>query len=135
MKESGKIEIYKSIGLTSNMSEKAAISFCKKLATEIEVSTWITFKEKLSNEYKAKFRSLVFNLQDTRNAELRLAILSGSIKTCDIPKLNSMQLAPSQLKQMREQRETKYFKEHVCLEEDIETIKVLMKSQTVKNHY
>lgn len=114
------------------MAEKAAIAFCKKLATNIEIGMWISFKEKLSDEYKSKFRSIIFNLQDPRNAELRLAVLIGDIKTSDIPKLNSMQLAPTQLKQMREQREKQFFKEQVCLpEEESENLKKLAKSRKV----
>ncbi len=33
----------------------------------------------LSNDYKAKFRSLIFNLKDPNNPELRARVLRGEI--------------------------------------------------------
>jgi len=120
--------MYKSLGFSSDMSEKTAIILCKRMAAEIEASMWVMFNESWSGEYKNKFRSLIYNLQDPRNNELRLAILAGDIKPSELPKMDSMQLAPNELKQMRDARESKYFKEQVLLEADAASARIITKS-------
>ena len=116
-------------GIEGGISEKEAISLCRKLATEIEVSMWLMHNESLSNDYKNKFRSLCFNLQSAANTELRISILSGNIKASELPKFDSIQLAPAQLKQRREEREQKYFREQVLLEADMSQIVLIGKSR------
>lgn len=101
---------------------------CRHMGTEIEASMWVLYRESLNAEYKTKFRTLIYNLQDPRNTELRLALLCGAIKPSDLPKRDSMQLAPTELKKVREDRESKYFKEQVLLEGDLSTAKIITKS-------
>lgn len=119
--------MYKSRGISKEMPEKDGVNLCKRIATEIETNMWITYEEKLNSQYKDKFRTLFYNLQDTKNTELRLAILSGQIKPNDLLRLDSHDLAPSNLKQQREKQEEKYFKGHI-LESDPMAGKIVAKS-------
>lgn len=130
--------MYKNLGYSKEMSEKSAVEHCRRMGNEIEINMWILMNETLNQEYKHKFRTLVYNLQDPKNTELRFALLTGDIKPSELPKLDSIQLAPSRLKRDREMREEKYFKEQILIKEDNFEGKILVKTskgETIINAY
>eukprot|EP00826_Nyctotherus_ovalis_P031086 TRINITY_DN2481_c0_g4_i6.p1 TRINITY_DN2481_c0_g4~~TRINITY_DN2481_c0_g4_i6.p1 ORF type:complete len:208 (+),score=76.88 TRINITY_DN2481_c0_g4_i6:76-699(+) len=98
------------------------------MGNEIEINMWILMNETLNQEYKHKFRTLLYNLQDPKNTELRFALLTGDIKPSELPKLDSIQLAPSRLKRDREIREEKHFKEQILIRDDVLEGKILVKT-------
>ena len=111
------------------MTEKEAIAKCRDMANEIEINMWILMDEKFEDEYKSKFRSIAYNMNDPKNGELRFALLTEDIKASKLPTLDSKQLAPTELKKIREAREEKHFKEQVLLPGDGKVRKILVKSK------
>ncbi|XP_066122661.1 SPOC domain-containing protein 1 [Saccopteryx bilineata] len=55
--------------------------------------------------YKAKYRSLLFNLRDPRNPDLFLKVIHGDIAPHGLVRMNSFQLAPQELARWRDQEE------------------------------
>ncbi|XP_006158185.1 SPOC domain-containing protein 1 [Tupaia chinensis] len=53
--------------------------------------------------YKAKYRSLLFNLRDPRNPDLFLKVLHGDVTPHDLVRMPSTQLAPQELARWRDQ--------------------------------
>jgi len=111
------------------MTEEEAIAKSRNMANEIEINMWVLMNEKFEDEYKSKFRSIAYNMNDPKNSELRFALLTEDIKASQLPKLDSKQLAPTELKKVREAREQKHFKEQVLLPGDGKLRKILVKSK------
>ncbi len=63
-----------------------------------------------------------------------MAIISGDIIPANLPTLGPMDLASSQLKKMREQREQKYMKEQVLLEGELNSGMVIAKTHKGFNY-
>jgi hypothetical protein len=59
----------------------------------------------VSKDYKAKFRSLHFNLKDANNPELRARVLRGELAPAVLVTLSSAELANKQLSEWRKKRE------------------------------
>ncbi|KAF6345703.1 SPOC domain containing 1 [Rhinolophus ferrumequinum] len=55
--------------------------------------------------YKAKYRSLLFNLRDPRNPDLFVKVVHGDITPHGLVRMNSIQLAPQELARWRDQEE------------------------------
>uniref|UniRef100_G3SS78 SPOC domain-containing protein 1 n=1 Tax=Loxodonta africana TaxID=9785 RepID=G3SS78_LOXAF len=55
--------------------------------------------------YKAKYRSLVFNLRDPRNPDLFLKVVRGDVTPHGLVRMSSIQLAPQELARWRDQKE------------------------------
>ncbi|XP_016074711.1 PREDICTED: SPOC domain-containing protein 1 [Miniopterus natalensis] len=55
--------------------------------------------------YKAKYRSLLFNLRDPRNPDLFLKVVHGDVTPHGLVRMNSIQLAPQELARWRDQEE------------------------------
>ena len=53
------------------------------------------------NEYKAKFRSLAFNLGDKKNPELRDRVMWGDLKCYDLVRMDAKQMASQEKQQER----------------------------------
>ena len=79
-------------------------SSMEELAVEVESALYEHFGGKVDKEYKAKFRSLSFNLSDTKNLELRNDVLSGAITVGRLITMSAEELASSSLKELRKQR-------------------------------
>ncbi|XP_006895055.1 PREDICTED: SPOC domain-containing protein 1 [Elephantulus edwardii] len=58
-----------------------------------------------SCRYKAKYRSLVFNLRDPRNPDLVLKVVRGDLTPHSLVRMSSIQLAPQELARWRAQEE------------------------------
>ncbi|XP_077006621.1 SPOC domain-containing protein 1-like isoform X2 [Tamandua tetradactyla] len=55
--------------------------------------------------YKAKYRSLVFNLRNPRNPDLFLQVVRGDVTPYSLVRMSSIQLAPQELARWRDQEE------------------------------
>ncbi|KAF5829228.1 transcription factor S-II, central domain-containing protein, partial [Dunaliella salina] len=64
----------------------------------------------LSKEYKTKFRSLVFNLKDANNPDLRARVLQGELAPDALVLLSTAELASRQLSAWRQQKEEEFAK-------------------------
>ena len=79
---------------------------------------WIQNSESINTSYKNKNKMLYFNLIDAKNSDLRFSLLNGEIKSADLVKMKAEELAPSELKNKRSERQNKYFKEQVLVTDD-----------------
>ncbi|GFH18779.1 transcription elongation factor S-II, partial [Haematococcus lacustris] len=52
----------------------------------------------VNQQYKAKFRSLSFNLKDPKNPDLRARVLEGDIEAQELVEMSAEQLASSEKK-------------------------------------
>eukprot|EP00826_Nyctotherus_ovalis_P018948 TRINITY_DN15767_c0_g1_i10.p3 TRINITY_DN15767_c0_g1~~TRINITY_DN15767_c0_g1_i10.p3 ORF type:complete len:190 (-),score=34.87 TRINITY_DN15767_c0_g1_i10:67-636(-) len=86
------------------------------MAIEIESELWKLFEKSDWEKYKQKSSTIISNLSNPQNFELRSDILKGVIKPSQLPALGPRELASKKLKEDRKQREEKYFKENVLLE-------------------
>ena len=105
--------------------------FCDTLSNEIEYCLFSSNKEIISNIYKRKLFTLITNLQDDRNTELRISILMGDITPMKLVEMNSDELAPSSVKKRRREQQNKYFKEQVYLDGEIKIIAKNHKGDTI----
>jgi hypothetical protein len=71
-------------------------------------------------------------MKNPSNSELRLAIITKDVKAGTLPKLDTLQLAPKELKQMRDEREQKYMKEQVLLQGNHTEGIIIAKTHKVK---
>lgn len=78
----------------------------KELAVSIEEEMFSYFKD-TGTKYKAKYRSLVFNIKDPKNLTLYKKILEKSINAEQLIRLSPEELASQELAQWRE-REAKH---------------------------
>jgi len=53
-------------------------------------------------DYKAQYRSILFNLKDTKNTWLKTNIKSGSITPDTLAKMSSLEMASEEMKKHRE---------------------------------
>lgn len=88
----------------------------KKLADEIEEEIFRIHKA-TNSEYKAKFRTLLFNLKDQKNEQLRLKVASGELKPDLLCQLSPQELANKELSEYRKSRDEKYL-EKVVIKDD-----------------
>ena len=70
---------------------------------------------------------------DFRNPELRFSILNGDLTANELVKLSSEQLAPSRIKNMRTERQNKYFKEQVLMKDEMKIIAKTHKGESFLN--
>ncbi|GFH07213.1 uncharacterized protein HaLaN_01983, partial [Haematococcus lacustris] len=65
----------------------------------------------VNQQYKAKFRSLSFNLKDPKNPDLRARVLEGDIEAQELVEMSAEQLASSEKK-----AEYSQIREHIMAE-------------------
>lgn len=87
-----------------------------KLVGKIEDDMYKSFKD-TSHRYKAKYRTLMFNLKDPRNKVLYKRVLTGDIPPERLIWMTSDELATKELAQWREQ-ETKHMIDMIKKEEE-----------------
>ncbi|XP_060080403.1 uncharacterized protein LOC132559794 [Ylistrum balloti] len=78
----------------------------KSLALSVEGELFKCFKD-TNTKYKAKYRSLIFNLKDSKNQGLFRKVLSGTIKPHKLVRMTAEELASRELAMWREY-ETKH---------------------------
>ncbi|KAJ8322134.1 hypothetical protein KUTeg_000605 [Tegillarca granosa] len=74
----------------------------KKIALSIEEELFKLFKE-TGHKYKSRYRSLIFNIKDTKNKGLFRKILKRNIKPFDLVRMNPEELASKELARWREE--------------------------------
>ncbi|XP_071481401.1 uncharacterized protein [Diadema antillarum] len=74
----------------------------KKVAKQIEFELYKLFND-TGAKYKAKYRTLIFNIKDTKNLGLFRHILKGEISPRNLVRMSSDQLASKELMKWREQ--------------------------------
>ncbi|XP_068211222.1 death-inducer obliterator 1-like isoform X2 [Palaemon carinicauda] len=77
------------------------------LADEIEKELFMFFSKDVGFKYKSRYRSLLFNIRDTKNSGLFRKILNGTIPPANLAKMTSEELASKELAEWREREEKK----------------------------
>jgi len=70
------------------------------VAKEIEEEMYKLYKS-VSQDYKAKFRSLSFNLKNPKNPDLRHTVMQGTISAQQLCAMSSQDMASEELKDQR----------------------------------
>ena len=84
------------------------------LASRVEAEAFAKFgSDSASKEYKAKIRSLVFNLQDKKNPDLRRRVLVGDVAPEKLAHMSADELASDALRQ-----EKNNMREHALFESE-----------------
>ena len=73
----------------------------RKIANRIEEELFKLFKD-TSNKYKNKYRSLIFNLKDSKNQGLFRKVVNGKISPERLVQMSAEELASSELAKWRE---------------------------------
>lgn len=76
-------------------------SFIKQIAYEIEDELY-RFYQQVASKYKTRYRSLVFNLGDSKNQGLYRRVLSGKLKADKLVRMSPEELASPELAKWRE---------------------------------
>jgi len=84
----------------------------KKLAFEIE-SELMKSNGGITNNFKTKFRSLVHNIKDDKNVQLREKIVDGRISVEGLCQMGPRELANEQIAEIRNKEEKEYSNEKV----------------------
>lgn len=113
------------------INEEIAIKVCTKLATNIEAIVYFSNKQKTDPTYKKKLSSLVFNLNNSENDELRAKVLSSEIPPDKLSKMSVEELAPSKLKKTRNELQNKYIQEQVIKKDEIKLIAKNHKGESI----
>ena len=77
---------------------------CHLLAVQVEEGVWQSHGQGLSKEYKARIRSLQFNLKDPANPGLRARVLLGEVPPARLATMPAEELASKQLVEWRQQK-------------------------------
>ncbi|KAG2425920.1 hypothetical protein HXX76_013294 [Chlamydomonas incerta] len=76
-----------------------------EVAAEVELELFRLHESSVSKDYKAKFRSLAFNLKDNANPELRARVLRRELVPATLVTLGPAELARKELSEWRKKRE------------------------------
>jgi hypothetical protein len=64
-----------------------------EVAAAVETAVFKAFKMQVSKDYKAKVRTLLFNLKDAKNPDLRRKVLIGELQPGQLVTMTSEELA------------------------------------------
>lgn len=110
--------------LLANEESKATENFeihlsaVETLAISVEAAIYFSTGKNVKNpEYSKKIRSILFNLTAEKNPDFRGGILKGEIDPKDICRMQSKDMASSEIKSFRQERQKVYTKEHLILPE------------------
>jgi hypothetical protein len=88
------------------------------LAVSIEAAIYFSTGQNVkSPEYSKKIRSVMFNLTAEKNPDFRGGIIKGEIDPKDICRMQSKDMASSEIKNFRQERQKVYTKEQLILPE------------------
>jgi len=79
----------------------------EQLSKDIEEALFKHFGS-TNRDYKAKYRSLSFNIKNAKNPELRTSLLQGDISAAKLVKMTAQEMASEELKKEREKIEKFY---------------------------
>nr|XP_024396589.1 uncharacterized protein LOC112292392 isoform X2 [Physcomitrium patens] len=124
-----KLEIEEKEGRIAVEDVKGGLHFmdqARKLATDIEAELFKLYGSK--KMYNQKARSLLFNLKDKSNPELRARVFSGEIPPEDLCRMSGEQLASKELSDWRNAKEQALDKMLVLTDADTVSGKVVKKT-------
>lgn len=103
---------------SKELSHQVTVSASKALvlAKSIEASLFSLFKEP-GKDYRTRFRSLVFNLRDPSNPELRQRVLSKELSPDHLCRMTSAELASRQLSSWRTAKEVELERQRILPDE------------------
>lgn len=110
----------------------SGISF---ICSEIEKELYSMFTS-AGKEYKLKYRSLMFNIKDPKNMQLRKKVISGELTPAVLCRMTPQELANEELAQYRKSRDEKLDNSIIKREEDeiIETTSLMsLSSKALKS--
>jgi hypothetical protein len=100
----------------------------EKLSISIESAIFLNTGENAkSSEYSKKVRAVLFNLTQEKNLDFRRGVLKGEIEPKDICKMESRDMASSEIKNFRKERQKMYSKEQLIIPETAQ--KLVLKSR------
>ena len=86
------------------------------MAISVEAAIYFSTGSKVtSQEYSKKIRSVTFNLAAEKNPDFRGSILKGIVDPKDLCKMQSKDMASSEIKNFRQERQKVYTKEQLIL--------------------
>ncbi|PRP83552.1 hypothetical protein PROFUN_09101 [Planoprotostelium fungivorum] len=91
------------------------------IADAIESSLFSLYRS-TNREYKTKLRSIRFNLQDTKNPQLRANVINGSLTPNDLVTLDVAAMASTEIAELRKARDEQSLNNVVLPEETISVI-------------
>jgi len=94
--------------LRKNAQEKAII---------LEAQVFVYHGDSISREYLSKVRSILYNLNDSRNPDLRARVLRGEIDGISLCTASATELASNKVKEERSEKQEKHFTQQVFLNE------------------
>ncbi|KAH3670920.1 hypothetical protein OGAPHI_000631 [Ogataea philodendri] len=86
--------LYTALAMTSDKFPNEIV----KIAQEIEAETYKLTDSKVSDNYRNKMRSLIMNLRNKNNPELRARLLDRALKASKFVNMTNQELAPDALK-------------------------------------
>lgn len=111
----------------SNDSKEADIQNANSLATKIEAELFKLFGG-VNKKYKEKARSLLFNLKDRSNPELRERVLSGDIAPDRLCSMTAEELASKELSQWRLAKAEEYAQMVVLPDSEVDIRRLVKKN-------
>lgn len=88
------IALYTAVALETSVAATSILDTC----TKIELAIYNANKESINDTYRNKLRSLILNIKNKNNPQLRENILDGKITAEKLIKMTSQELAPESLK-------------------------------------
>jgi len=73
------------------------------MAEASELRMFEVFSSSAAKEYKARFRSLMFNLRDAKNPHFIKAVITGQIHTDDLATMEVREMASEEMKKSRQE--------------------------------
>ena len=89
-------DIFAKVRITTSQELSELVDDIPKMSVRLEMA--LQKKHSEPREYASKARSLIFNLNDPKNPNLKLRVLNGSIECKDLIILNPKMLASEDLK-------------------------------------
>ncbi|KAI5070920.1 hypothetical protein GOP47_0013171 [Adiantum capillus-veneris] len=117
----------KRIKLEDSSHQNESSDLVEKVAFDIEAELYRHFGG-VNKKYKEKARSLLFNLKDRSNPELRLRVLAGEMTPENLCTMNAEQLASKELSEWRMAKAEEFAQMVVLTETDAEQPRLVKKT-------
>ncbi|MCO5578365.1 hypothetical protein L7F22_032206 [Adiantum nelumboides] len=118
---------FKRIKLEDSSHQSESPDLLEKVACDIEAELYRHFGG-VNKKYKERARSLLFNLKDRSNPELRLRVLAGEITPEILCSMNAEQLASKELSEWRMAKAEEFAQMVVLTETDAEQPRLVKKT-------
>ena len=91
--------LYTAVAIDTAAAAERILETC----TAIEAAIFVQNKDKVNDAYRNKLRSLILNMKNKNNPQLRANVLDGTIPPAKLTTMSSAELAPESLKKELEQ--------------------------------